>query len=287
MRETDITEKIRALSVYPYDEYKVTLKPKAHLHYAYRITDKGIEIELSDYLAEAPLSVLNDECEAIVKWSMGKKYVQPASLSEYLVSSDFIVKNRPLYLRRCRTVSMTQQGSSKNLIDSVERLMAMDLVFDTDISNSYFTWATHMAKYKFGQCNQTFRVVSINPDLDADYVPDKVVDYVVYHEILHLRQDTSKNHRPHNAQFRSWEHMFPDYAAMEDYLRKFYTVPGRRRLCFIRVTSTDDVEILRVQIIVVRPTGHHRSRASNRGCHRRSKRVRVLDTCQRVPSSLS
>jgi len=45
----------------------------------------------------------------------------------------------------------------------------------------------------------------------------------VYHEILHLRQDPTKNRRPHNAQFRSWEHMFPDYDSMEEYLKKFYT----------------------------------------------------------------
>ena len=227
MRSIDITDKIRALSVYPYEDYKVTLKPKAHLHYAYRITKTGIEIELSDYLVDAPISVLNDECTAIVKWSMGKKYVQPQSLTEYICSPDFIVGNRPKYLSRSRTFTMSQQGSSKNLIDSAERLLEMGLIYDTDIRNSYFTWATHMAKYKFGQCNQTFRVVCINPDLDADYVPDNVVDYVVYHEILHLRQDMTKNHRPHNAQFRAWEHMYPDYDEIEEYLQNFYSV--RRR----------------------------------------------------------
>jgi len=223
MRTIDITDRIRPLSMYPYDDYKVVLKQTAHLHYAYRKTMTGIEIELSDYLENAPISVLNDECTAIVAWSRGKKYVQPESLSDYIRSVDFIVGNRPTYLRRCRTVSMTQQGKSKNLIDSVERLMDMELVFDTDIRNSFFTWATHMAKFKFGQCNQTFRVVSVNPDLDSDSVPDEVVDYVVYHEILHLRQDPTKNRRPHNAQFRSWEHMFPDYDSMEEYLKKFYT----------------------------------------------------------------
>lgn len=227
MRSIDITDKIRALSVYPYDDYKVVLKPKMHLYYAYRITDTGIEIELSDYLENAPLSVLNDECAAIVKWSMGKRYVQPPSLTEYLRTSDFIVNSRPTYLKRCRSLIMTQQGRCKNLIDSVERLMESGLVFDEDIRNSYYTWADHMAKYKFGQCNQTFRVVSVNPILDDDRVPDEVVDYVIYHETLHLRQDMSKTRRPHNAQFRTWEHMFPDHEGMENYLKNIYSVLER------------------------------------------------------------
>jgi len=223
MRSTDITDRIRPLSMYPYDCYKVTLKQKMHLHYAYRITREGIEIELSDYLENAPISVLNDECEAIVAWSRGRRYVQPKSLSDYIRTDDFIVGNRPTYLKRARSYTMSQQGCSRNLIDSVERLMDMDLVFDTDIGNSYFTWALHMAKYRFGQCNQTFRVVSVNPVLDSPDVPENILDYVVYHEILHLRQDTSKNHRPHNAQFRNWEHMYPGYDEIEDRLKHFYT----------------------------------------------------------------
>ena len=101
--------------------------------------------------------------------------------------------------------------------------MESDLVVDSDITNSYFTWAEHMAKYRFGQCNQTFRVVSINPVLDDERVPEWILDYVIYHEILHLRQDMSKKHRPHNAQFKSWEHRFPEYDKAEQYLRNIYS----------------------------------------------------------------
>ena len=223
MPDIDVTGRIRPLDMYPYDDYRVLMKKKVHLHYAYRKTRTGIEIELSDYLLDASDNVLNDTCKSIVRWSMGYRYEQPESLGAYVRSSDFIVASRPKYLSRSRSLSMTQQGRFKNLIDSVERLMHEDLVFDDDIRNSYFTWATHMAKYRFGQCNQTFRVVSVNPVLDSDQVPDRILDYVIYHEILHLRQDMSKKHRPHNAQFRSWEHMFPDYDKAEQYLRNIYS----------------------------------------------------------------
>lgn len=223
MRTIDITERIRPKDVYPYDVYTVVLKPKAHLHYAYRITKDGIDIELSDYLKEAPDGILRDCCKSIVQWSLGKRYVAPQSLKDYIHSDDFIVGSRPIYLDRCRSLTMSQQGRCKNLIDSVERLMDEGLVFDTDIGNSYFSWATHMAKYRFGQCNQNFRVVSVNPILDSDDVPDYIVDFVVYHEILHLRQDMTKAHRPHNAQFRSWERMFPQYDEAEEYLKNFYS----------------------------------------------------------------
>jgi len=223
MPDIDATYRVLPKDMDPYDDYKVTLKPKAHLHYAYRIRKGGIDVELSDYLSDAPDIVIRDACKAIVKWTRSGRYVAPDSLLQYVRSQDFIVKCRPVYLKRCRSLSMTQQGHTKNLIDSVERLMEAGLVNEDDIRNSYYTWASHMAKYRFGQCNQTFRVVSVNPILDDDRVPDVILDYVIYHETLHLRQDTSKNRRPHNAQFRSWEHMFPDYDKAEQYLRNIYT----------------------------------------------------------------
>ena len=40
MRNFDVTDRIQPLDMYPYDEYIVTLKSTAHLHYAYSI-DKG------------------------------------------------------------------------------------------------------------------------------------------------------------------------------------------------------------------------------------------------------
>ena len=223
MRDIDVSDRIMPLDVYPYDSYKVTLKSKAHLHYAYRIVKDGIEIEMSDYLEDAPDRVLRDSCKAIVQWSMGRKYVQPESLSEYIRSDDFIVTARPKYLKRSRSLSLTQRGKCKDLIESVERLMDRDLVNEADITNSYYTWADHMAKYKFGQCNQTFRVVSVNPVLDSNDVPDVILDFVIYHETLHLRQDMSRSHRPHNAQFRCWERMFPEYDMAESYLKSFYS----------------------------------------------------------------
>ena len=229
MSAIDVTSRIRPLDMYPYDQFKVVLKPLAHMHYSYRIDHGGIEITLSDYLLEAPDKVLNDTCKAIVNWSQGRKFVPPQSLGEYVRSEAFIVASRPKYLSRSRSFLMSQQGTCKNLMDSIERLLESGLVFEDDIRNSYITWTEHMAKHKFGQCNQMFRVISVNPILDDDRVPDSVLDFVIYHEILHLRQDTSKIRRPHNAQFRAWEHMFPDHLEAEDYLRNIYSILRKRK----------------------------------------------------------
>ena len=224
MRGIDVTDRVTPNDVYQYDDYQVILKPKMNLSYAYRISKGCLIIEISDYLQDAPNDVLRELCAAIAEWSVGMRLRVPDSLRSYIMTDDFIVKNRPKYIKRSRSLSCTQQGTSKNLMDSVERLLESELIFESDISNSYISWATNMAKYRFGLCNQTFRVISINPILDSEDVPDSVVDFVVYHEILHLRQDRSKKIRPHNAKFRSWEHLFPDYESAESFLKNIYSL---------------------------------------------------------------
>jgi len=80
MRAIDVTDRIRPLSVYPYENYRVILKQTANLHYAYSMKRGMFEIEMSDYLEDAPDEVLNDECKVIVKWSMGERFSQAPSV---------------------------------------------------------------------------------------------------------------------------------------------------------------------------------------------------------------
>jgi predicted metal-dependent hydrolase len=63
------------------------------------------------------------------------------------------------------------------------------------------------------------RVVAISSALDDDSVPENVVDYVVYHESLHLRQGYRPFRRSHDIQFRTMEKLFPEYGDAEIYLR--------------------------------------------------------------------
>jgi len=222
MKGVDVTDRVYPNDMDPFDSYRIVLKPHAHLHYSYAIRDGCMNIELSDYLDDAPDHVIRDTCKAVVSWAVRGKYNTPKSLMDLIHSEKFIVGKRPLYLERSRTVTMDQQGRCKNLLDSVERLRDNGLICDDDIRNSFFSWVDHMSKYKFGQCNQLFRVVTVNPVLDSDEVPDYVLDFVIYHEILHLRQDPTKNRRPHNSQFKCWERQFPLYDDAERYLKNFY-----------------------------------------------------------------
>ena len=174
---------------------------------------------MSDYLEDAPEQVLNDFCDMICRRAKGRRVSEPGSYLDHVRSDSYIVDHRPTYIARSRNLLRTGCGETAYLHDSVQRLLDAGLVSGTDIENSYISWTRRDNVRRVGFCSTMFRVVGISSRLDSDDVPDFVRDYVVYHECLHLRQGYRPDRRVHDAQFRSWERMFPRWREAESVLR--------------------------------------------------------------------
>ena len=54
--------------------------------------------------------------------------------------------------------------------------------------------------------------IKINQILNSKSVPEEVVTYVIYHELLH------RDNMSHNKEFREEEHKYPDYEECEYFL---------------------------------------------------------------------
>ena len=66
-------------------------------------------------------------------------------------------------------------------------------------------------------------IVAISSIFDDPKVPEELLDYVVFHECLHLRQGYRPfNRRPHDAEFQRQERMFPRYEEMESQLKSLH-----------------------------------------------------------------
>ena len=74
-----------------------------------------------------------------------------------------------------------------------------------------------------GRYDSTHHTVFISLLFDSPRVPDFVIDYVLYHELLHIRHPSRAgdcrliNHTP---DFRAEERKFKDYKKATDWLRK-------------------------------------------------------------------
>ncbi len=147
------------------------------------------------------------------------KWKTPESFVRHVSSNGFITSHRPTFVQRSHNLLRTDMGSSRFIPDSVQRLLDSGLLHASDIDNSWFSWTRHNNIRRLGFCSTMFRVVGISSILDSNDVDEDLLDFVVYHECLHLRHGYRPDERAHDRQFREWEHEYPDWERCESGLR--------------------------------------------------------------------
>lgn len=177
--------------------------------------------EITDYVSTAPDDVLRDYLETMVSNVRRKENKRPVKFMEWTATDEFINRWRPVRIRRSRNISRSTVGRFRDLGASLDRLMEIGLVHESDIRNSYYTWTSRPNHRKVGECNLMFRIVTVSSALDSEEVPEKVLDYVVYHETVHLRMGHCPGRTPHGRDFKELETLYPDVEWCEKYLSEY------------------------------------------------------------------
>ena len=171
-----------------------------------------VTLYIADYLEDAPQDVIDD----IVRFMLsGRGCAPPDRFNSYIQGEEFVVAKRPLFLERSRRFANTTVGEHRDLSDSVRRLLAAGLLDEEDVRGTYLTWSKRRAVRTLGTTYGMFRVVSISRALDSPDVREECLDFVVYHEFLHIRMGIRAGHRSHTKGFRDLERMFPDHERIQ------------------------------------------------------------------------
>ncbi len=200
---------------------------KKDFYYSWGSRGGKLTVQISDYLQGAPDEVLGDFGEMIALRALGLEWSEPDSFLDYVRSDDYIVSRRPLFIKRSRNLLRTDVGEARFLPDSVQRLMDAGLIGPQDIENSVISWTRRDSHRRIGRCSTMLRVVGISLALDTLEASDDAVDYVVYHECLHLRQGYLPTRRVHDAEFHAWEHEYPGWRECEAVLRGLGDMRGQ------------------------------------------------------------
>lgn len=107
-------------------------------------------------------------------------------------------------------------GAFHDLATSFERVRAS--YFAGEISRPRLLWSRRVTGRHFGYYNHLQDTVMVSCTLDSSEVPAYVVDFVVYHELLHKKHGCRwRNGRQafHTREFRREERRFEQYTAAE------------------------------------------------------------------------
>ncbi len=205
--------------------FEVFFKPYANLDSKIRL-DSGherIEVRMSDQLIAAPDSVR----EALAWVLLGKLYrkaVPPEIERRYkrFVNRDD-VRRRALELRR--------QRGRKRLVHPQGERFDLEEIFD-DLNVRFFDgaldrpaigWSLRPSRRLLGHYDPAYHAIVISSIFDRPKTPRFVVEYIVYHEMLHIKHPAEyrgERRCVHTAPFKAEERRFPDYDRALAYLKR-------------------------------------------------------------------
>jgi len=194
----------------------IELYATSHL-YRSRIESDGITITANEGFVGAPHSVI----KALIFTALRhpeKKYT--AQVKAYGVTDAFEEITLSLEMMTA-DLSTNTQGQHYDLAAVFDRVNAA--YFDGALSPPRLTWNKTLTHRKFGHYQFNTDTVMLSLSLDDAAVPPYVVDFVMYHELLHkslgVRLVNGRRYA-HTSEFRDAERRFAQYDKAKAFLSK-------------------------------------------------------------------
>jgi hypothetical protein len=207
----------------PAPEISVEFFPFAGLTNTARVRDNRLQVRVSDLLEDAPESVLR-ALALILLARLYRKHVDGPHHDAY---RGFIVQDRiqdrvrrSRLERGRRPTPHAPQGRWQNLEERFHRLNAR--YFGGALDRPALAWSGSRSRRTLGRYDSTHRVIVISRIFDTPQTPDCVIDYVLYHEMLHAKHPSrAEDCRwvSHPREFRVDERRFEGYREATKWLR--------------------------------------------------------------------
>jgi len=207
----------------PIPELAVEFFPFANINNTIRMREGKLFVRLSDLLEGAPPAVLR----AIAHILLAKMYRKPierepaARYRRYIASHDIT-----------RRAHLVRQMRGRKRLDSAQgRTYDLEAVFE-DLNTRFFhgllarpqmTWSRDHARNSLGHYDPAHNAIVVSRIFDHPRVPRYAVDYIVYHEMLHLKHPVKlrgSRRCVHSAEFQAEEKSFPQLEEVKRFLKQ-------------------------------------------------------------------
>ncbi len=193
------------------------------LRHTIRIRDGAVFVRLSDLTRDAPETV-QQALAQILTAKILKRRVPPRAAETYqeFVRQSHVVEQASAQRRtRGRKIVTAARGAVYDLSEIFREINQK--YFQNSIAEPVLSWSRQKTFRIFGHHDALHETVVISRTLDDRRVPRFVVEFVLYHELLHIKHPTQTvngRRRIHSQAFRRDERKFPDYETAEKWLER-------------------------------------------------------------------
>jgi hypothetical protein len=202
-------------------DIEVRFYPYAGLHHTIRVRSGRVYVRLSDVFESAPPEVIRALAFLLVARLLSRK-APPAHekvYRAYAYSPNVMRASDIARQKRGRKVISSARGKVYDLTELFERLNRLH--FAGELERPVLTWSKRRAKRILGHHDAVHNTITISKALDSRDVPEWFVEYILYHEMLHIKHPAkfiNGRRYYHTPAFRSEEQRFPRYQASQDWL---------------------------------------------------------------------
>ena len=198
--------------------------PYIGLTHTIRLCESRWVVRVSDHCRRAPHLVLEAIVTILACKALHRRVPKPAlRIYDEWRNEPFVseaVKARRIAKGRKRFSSNEgRRHSLQEICRDVNRRFFNDQIEIREIG-----WGVRRSWGRLGHYDPTHNTITISPVLDSQNVPRFVLDFIVYHEMLHaVFEGAEKNgcRRHHPPAFHRAERAHPDYEAVKKFIKKF------------------------------------------------------------------
>lgn len=194
--------------------FRVEFYPYASLVLTIRRREDVVYVRFSDLLRRAPLAVY----EGAAALLLGRVYRRKAPRELVRPYLDYARSHRTrnrisqMRRRRVRLAATAPQGRHFDLEKMFDELNVRH--FAGSLERPHIGWSTRSWRRQFGCYDPGPNQILLNRRMDHPRVPRVAVEYVLYHEMLHVKHPTRRSGcslLSHSPEFRAEEKQFPEF----------------------------------------------------------------------------
>jgi len=204
-------------------ELKIDFFAFANVNNTIRLREGRLLVRLSDLLEGAPDAILG----AIAHILLAKMYRKPINTAQAARYRKYVGSHE--LVRKAHLVR--QMRGRKRLHSAKGRFYDLDAIFE-ELNLRFFhgllarprmSWSPGKTRRILGHYDPAHNAIIISRIFDNPAVPRYAVEYIVYHEMLHLKHPVrlrGSRRCVHSAEFKAEEKLFPRLAEANAFLKR-------------------------------------------------------------------
>ncbi|MCI0352543.1 MAG: M48 family peptidase [Acidobacteriales bacterium] len=206
----------------PLPAFQACFYPFANINNTIRLRDGVVRVRLSDLLEGAPAEVLSAIAHILLA-KLYRKQIDPARAARYRRHLGTRALSRKAHLIR-------QMRGRKQIHSANGHAANLEEIFD-DLNQRFFhgllarptmTWSAVHSKTSLGHYDPAHNTIVVSKVFDSPRVPRYALEYLVYHEMLHLKHPVrlrGSRRCVHPAAFQQDEKLFPELESAKAFLK--------------------------------------------------------------------